>query len=115
LRKVEIKHGKLPINPAKSEDRAKSATMFISGQEPVLVVRGTPANYMRSGRTRSAICTPPPEIMTGFRLIHVLRKSINNLIKTHFRGLSNRETLTLRSVVVLVDITVNSMLGNSDC
>jgi hypothetical protein len=31
-RKVEIKHGKLPINPAKSEDRAKIAKMFISGR-----------------------------------------------------------------------------------
>jgi hypothetical protein len=30
--KVEIKHGKFPINPAKSEDRAKIAKMFISGR-----------------------------------------------------------------------------------
>jgi hypothetical protein len=29
--KVEIKHGKFHINPAKSEDRAKVAKMFISG------------------------------------------------------------------------------------
>jgi hypothetical protein len=31
-RKVEIKHGKFPINPAKSDDRAKIAKMFISGR-----------------------------------------------------------------------------------
>jgi hypothetical protein len=31
-RKVEIKHGKFLINPAKSDDRAKIAKMFISGR-----------------------------------------------------------------------------------
>jgi hypothetical protein len=31
-RKVEMKHGKFPINPAKSEDRAKIAKMFTSGR-----------------------------------------------------------------------------------
>jgi hypothetical protein len=31
-RKVETKHGSCPINPAKSEDRATIAKMFISGR-----------------------------------------------------------------------------------
>jgi hypothetical protein len=37
-KKVEIKHGKFPINPAKSEDRAKSRKCsFLDDNRPLVV------------------------------------------------------------------------------
>jgi hypothetical protein len=58
---------------------------------------------------RHYLMTPP--ISTGFRLIHALRKLVNNPIKTDFGVPSNRETLTVRRVVVLVSENDNTPLA----